>query len=169
MGPPLLKGAVTTFNTTAKNESPQPRFLYPSITIVLSSRIEVSVLTKGGRRSQIQTTSHTSLLLNRFEVSVLTKGGGKRAHTPLLGIPIKLIRGVGAHKGGEAIPNPDNFPDTTPIEQIRVGKAGFEVWVLTPPPTLHPPPIGKAGFEVWVLTKGGLVCISNMQTGTFVL
>ena len=129
----------------------------------------MSVLTKGGRRSQIQTTSHTSLLLNRFEVSVLTKGGGKRAHTPLLGIPIKLFRGVGAHKGGEAIPNPDNFPDTTPIEQIRVGKAGFEVWVLTPPPTLHPPPIGKAGFEVWVLTKGGLVCISNMQTGTFVL
>ena len=24
-----------------------------------------------------------------------------------------------------------------------------------------PPPVGKAGFEVWVLTKGGLVCIAT--------
>ena len=30
-----------------------------------------------------------------------------------------------------------------------------------------PPPVGKAGFEVWVLTKGGPVCISNMQTDPY--
>ena len=32
---------------------------------------------------------------------------------------------------------------------------------------LNPPPVGKAGFEVWVFTKGGLVCTSNMQIGSY--
>ena len=32
---------------------------------------------------------------------------------------------------------------------------------------LNPPPVGKAGFEAWVFTKGGLVCTSNMQIGSY--
>ena len=36
-----------------------------------------------------------------------------------------------------------------------------------PHPTIPPPPVGKAGFEVWVFTKGGLVCTSNMQIGSY--
>ena len=26
-----------------------------------------------------------------------------------------------------------------------------------------PPPVGKAGFDVWVLTKGGLVCLATCR------
>ena len=29
-----------------------------------------------------------------------------------------------------------------------------------------PPPVGKAGFEVWVLTKGGLVSVHHCRLGT---
>ena len=77
---------------------PKSRQLRPLPRHFYTIEIEVSVLTKGGRRSQIQTTSPTiryrdrglgahkggggdpksrqlRLLLNRFEVSVLTKGG----------------------------------------------------------------------------------------------
>ena len=68
-----------------ENETSQPRHLY---TIKMSSMCWCSQ--RGGRRSQIQTTSP--------------------AQTPLYHptIPSKC-RGLGAHKGGEAIPNPDNF------------------------------------------------------------
>ena len=31
----------------------------------------------------------------------------------------------------------------------------------TNPP--NPPPVGKAGFDVWVLTKGGLVCLATCR------
>ena len=29
--------------------------------------------------------------------------------------------------------------------------------------TYFPPPVGKAGFEVWVLTKGGLVSVHHCR------
>ena len=62
MGPPSVKGAVTTSNTHSKkrkyetSHSPNPS---STVHRLLSNRFEVSVLTKGGRRSQIQTTSPT--------------------------------------------------------------------------------------------------------------
>ena len=80
-------------------------------TPLLLNRFEVAVLTKGGEA--IPNPDPDSLLLNRFEVSVLTKGGFEVWVLTKGGLVciIKQIRGCGSHKGGEAIPNPDNFPD----------------------------------------------------------
>ena len=33
----------------------------------------------------------------------------------------------------------------------------------THPPSGNPPPVGKAGFEVWVLSKGGLVSVHHCR------
>ena len=112
---------------------------------------EVSVLTKGGRRSQIQTTSPTiryrphitpnPYTIDIFDVSVLTKGGGVYPKS-------RQLR-----------------PLYAPIDHTSLLLNRFEVSVLTKggflPP--FPPPVGKAGFDVWVLTKGGLVCIATCR------
>ena len=86
VGPPPLKGVITTFINTAQNESSQPRSNYSSITPRCGS----------------------------------DKGGVCR-----FGIWDCLDLGFGI------------------------------AWI--------PPPVGKAGFEVWVLTKGGLVCIATSR------
>ena len=53
VGPPLLKGAVTTFASTAKTNPPNPN------TTSIEQIRGVGSHAKGGRRSQIQTTSPT--------------------------------------------------------------------------------------------------------------
>ena len=50
------------------------------------------------------------------------------------------------------------------LESVREGPT---TQAFPEPQALPPTPVGKAGFEVWVFTKGGLVCTSNIQIGSY--
>ena len=104
-------------------KSRQVRPLYASIATYTIEQVEVSDL-----------TPLATYTIEQIEVSVLTKGGLSQILT------------------------------SSPTRRYRIDcmNRNSITYPSLPIPTL-PPPVGKAGFEVWVLTKGGLVSVHHCR------
>ena len=112
------------------------------------------------------THPHTRLLKTSSSTSPPFPTGGEWDHPPLRGWPRRSAARQPTHPHTRHHhlrhhPSPQGESGTTPPAKGVATTFNTATTKETKPP--NPPPVGKAGFEVWVLTKGGLVSVHHCR------